>query len=99
MKQRIYTAFQFGQPVQSGTFTDEKLLRRDFPGPAYSLLLDKPYVPEEVKPFYAEARAMDYPSFQELADAIYHERKGNNEPMKAYIAKCDAVKARHPKVK
>lgn len=46
---------------------------------------------------YVEKRAREYPPLEEFADAFYWLQKGNPALMNAYIAKCDAVKASHPK--
>lgn len=46
---------------------------------------------------YAKRRRQDYPRVEEFADAWVHWQNGNPAPMDAYVAKCNAVKARHPK--
>lgn len=46
---------------------------------------------------YGEARLPEYPSWRELAEAIYEERKGNKKAMDDYVAKVDDVKKRFPK--
>ena len=42
---------------------------------------------------YAAHRRVAYPPIEEFLDAFYHERRGNPEPMAAWLAKIDAVKA------
>jgi hypothetical protein len=42
---------------------------------------------------YAAHRRVAYPPPEEFFDAFYHERTGNPEPMKAWVAKVKAVKA------
>ena len=46
---------------------------------------------------YQRQRAPEYPSLQDLADALYWQSKGNTEPMTNYIAACEAVKTKYPK--
>ena len=46
---------------------------------------------------YRVLRAKEYPSFADLADALYWKAKGDESKMDAYMAKCDAVKQRYPK--
>ena len=47
---------------------------------------------------YQRHRARLYPSWGELADAIYHKEVNNDaSKMTEYIEKCDAVKALFPK--
>ena len=46
---------------------------------------------------YQRQRAPEYPSAQELADALYWQSKGDNSKMAAYITACEAVKAKYPK--
>ena len=46
---------------------------------------------------YQRDRIREYPNLSVLADAIYHQANGNNEPMEAYIAACKAVKDAFPK--
>lgn len=46
---------------------------------------------------HAEARAREYPGWQDFADALYWERRGNPDPMKAWLLRVDAVKAKYPK--
>ena len=50
---------------------------------------------------YAAHRRVAYPPPEEFFDAFYHERRGNPEPMEAWLAKIDAVKAniRKPEAK
>ncbi|WP_020095746.1 hypothetical protein [Methylobacterium sp. 285MFTsu5.1] len=46
---------------------------------------------------YAVARAAAYPPLTELADALVKQAAGDDTQLKAYVAKCEAVKAAHPK--
>ena len=46
---------------------------------------------------YAALRKAEYPSAAELADALYWQSKGDDKPMQAYLARCEAVKAKFPK--
>ena len=54
--------------------------------------LTPPPVPE---PTYAELRAMEYPSMADYLDGVV---KGDQAQIDAYIAACQAVKAKYPKV-
>jgi hypothetical protein len=42
---------------------------------------------------YVTHRQLAYPPLVEFADAFYHERRGNPQPMEEYLAKIDAVKS------
>ena len=46
---------------------------------------------------YARKRAPEYPPLTDLADALYHQSKGDETKMTAYLAKCEAVKQKYPK--
>jgi hypothetical protein len=46
---------------------------------------------------YRVARQLRYPPIEDLADALYHQSRGNDEPMERYLAKCEAVKKSCPK--
>lgn len=46
---------------------------------------------------YASKRFDLYPSWRVLADAIYHQQKGDSSKMEEYIRLCDNVKQMHPK--
>ena len=46
---------------------------------------------------YARQRAPEYPPLSDLADALYWQAQGDNEPMARYVAACEAVKAKYPK--
>jgi hypothetical protein len=46
---------------------------------------------------YQRQRAPEYPPLQDLADALYWQAQGNNEPMNRYLAACAAVKVKYPK--
>lgn len=47
---------------------------------------------------YQRDRKTEYPGWEVLADALYWQSRGDNTKMDAYLAACDAVKERHPKV-
>jgi len=46
---------------------------------------------------YQRNRQPEYPSLATFADAYYWAQKGDNTKMDAYVAACDAVKAKYPK--
>ena len=46
---------------------------------------------------YIEKRQKEYPSLTDLADALYHQSKGDETKLTAYLAKCEAVKQKYPK--
>ena len=46
---------------------------------------------------YIENRAREYPPLTDLADALYHQSKGDETKLTAYLAKCEAVKQKYPK--
>jgi hypothetical protein len=46
---------------------------------------------------YQRKRQYEYPSWQVLADAMYHQSNGNNAPMEAYLAAVETVKTKYPK--
>ena len=46
---------------------------------------------------YIENRAVEYPPLVDLADALYHQSKGDETKLTAYLAKCEAVKTKYPK--
>jgi len=46
---------------------------------------------------YIENRQREYPPFADLADALYHQSKGDETKLTAYLAKCEAVKTKYPK--
>jgi hypothetical protein len=52
---------------------------------------------EFVNKQYQQFRYYEYPSIKDFADAYYWSQKGDNTLMDAYVAKCDAVKAKYPK--
>lgn len=43
------------------------------------------------------ARRNQYPLLQDFLDAYYWQQRGNDAPMRTYLARCDAVKEQHPK--
>ena len=46
---------------------------------------------------YITKRAPEYPPLTDLADALYHQSKGDETKLTAYLAKCEAVKQKYPK--
>lgn len=46
---------------------------------------------------YRRLRAPEYPPLTELADAIFWQQQGDESKMAAYVAACEAVKAKYPK--
>lgn len=46
---------------------------------------------------YKRLREMEYPPLADLADALYHQSKGDNTKMEAYLEACEAVKIKYPK--
>ena len=46
---------------------------------------------------YARKRVPEYPPLTDLADALYHQSKGDETKLTAYLAKCEAVKQKYPK--
>lgn len=46
---------------------------------------------------YRRLRAPEYPPVTDLADAIYWQQQGDDSKMEAYVAACEAVKAKYPK--
>jgi len=46
---------------------------------------------------YKYKRAPEYPPLTDLADALYHQSKGDETKLTAYLAKCEAVKTKYPK--
>jgi len=46
---------------------------------------------------YIAKRHPEYPPLTDLADALYHQSKGDETKLTAYLAKCEAVKQKYPK--
>jgi hypothetical protein len=46
---------------------------------------------------YQRLRVDEYPPLTDLADALYHQSKGDETKLTAYLAKCEAVKQKYPK--
>jgi hypothetical protein len=46
---------------------------------------------------YITKRQKEYPPLADLADALYHQSKGDETKLTAYLAKCEAVKQKYPK--
>ena len=46
---------------------------------------------------YIPKRVKEYPPLTDLADALYHQSKGDETKLTAYLAKCEAVKQKYPK--
>lgn len=55
------------------------------------------YVAEQERTEYQRLRAPEYPPLTDLADAIYWQQQGDETKMAAYVAACEAVKAKYPK--
>ena len=47
---------------------------------------------------YSIERRVNYPLLADFADAYYWVQKGDNTKMNEYIAKCDEIKQKYPKV-
>lgn len=94
---RHFTAFKDGVVVRNGSFSDEELLRLDFPESEYTLVLDELHYPDPPEPSYADQRRPAYPPLGDFADALYWQSKGDNSKLEAYFAKCELVKAQFPK--
>lgn len=48
---------------------------------------------------YRARRVKNYPPLTDLADALYWAQRGDPSRLEAYLAACDAVKAKFPKDK
>ena len=46
---------------------------------------------------YIAKRQPEYPPLTDLADALYHQSKGDETKLTAYLAKCETVKTKYPK--
>lgn len=46
---------------------------------------------------YQRLRRPEYPPLENLADAIYWNESGDPTKLAAYVAECEAVKAKYPK--
>lgn len=46
---------------------------------------------------YADKRRLEYPPLEDFADALYWKEKGDDSKWLAYVAACDAVKAKYEK--
>ena len=46
---------------------------------------------------YIAKRAVEYPPLADLADALYHQSKGDETKLTAYLSECEAVKTKYPK--
>lgn len=46
---------------------------------------------------YKGLRQAEYPPLTDLADALYHQSKGDETKLTAYLTKCEAVKQKYPK--
>lgn len=46
---------------------------------------------------YQRKRVREYPKLTMLADALYHQLNGNEQPMQEYMALVQAVKDKYPK--
>ena len=54
--------------------------------------------PEKPNLDYTIERKFNYPQLADFADAYYWAQKGDNTKMNEYIAKCDEIKQKYPKV-
>jgi len=61
---------------------------------AYDETAVQAYIDSQV---YIENRQREYPLLADLADALYHQSKGDETKLTAYLAKCEAVKTKYPK--
>jgi hypothetical protein len=52
---------------------------------------------QELSKYYQQLRVQEYPPLSEFADALYWQSQGDDTKMTAYLAACDAVKAKYPK--
>lgn len=52
---------------------------------------------EWVRTEYQRNRRPEYPSLEELADALYWNNKGDQSKLEAYYAKVEEVKNKYPK--
>jgi hypothetical protein len=46
---------------------------------------------------YKRKRRIEYPKWEELADAMYHKENGNDLKMVEYLQKIQAIKDKYPK--
>lgn len=46
---------------------------------------------------HVSRRRAEYPPLEDLADALYWQSKGNDEPMRKYLARIEEVKKKFPK--
>jgi hypothetical protein len=51
----------------------------------------------ELAKYYQQLRAPEYPPLSEFADAMYWQSQGDDSKITAYLAACEAVKAKYPK--
>jgi hypothetical protein len=51
----------------------------------------------ELAKYYQQLRIQEYPPLSEFADAMYWQSQGDDSKMTAYLAACEAVKAKYPK--
>ena len=46
---------------------------------------------------YIAKRQAEYPPLTDLADALYHQSKGDETKLTAYLTNCEEVKTKYPK--
>ncbi len=73
------------------------LEQADDDSPRVSIPTEKELQVEMDKVDYIGKRIKEYPPVTELADAFYHNEKGNSGPLETYIAKVQAIKEKYPK--
>jgi hypothetical protein len=93
----MYTAWKAGKVVSHGTFTDEDLLKIDFPSPEYVLTYGSMEPLAEPVLSYQDQRRKAYPSLNDFADALYWQSKGDNTKMDIWLDACTKVKENIPK--
>lgn len=59
---------------------------------------DGEFISAEPPVTYVQQRQLEYPPMQDFADALYWQSKGDDSKMVAYIAACDEVKRKYPKI-
>lgn len=81
-----------------GTFTDATLLQKDYPEDLYCLVLDEYHTPAPRQYTYQEMRKAEYPSLADFADAMYWDSRGDSSKLLTYLAQCEQVKVKFPKL-
>lgn len=60
--------------------------------------IDGEFISAEPPVTYVQQRQLEYPPMLDFADALYWQSKGDDSKMVAYIAACDEVKRKYPKI-